>query len=391
MTAPLTLPQRILTSAHVTAAATHRSPTKSARLPIATFAIAIALLAIFIVELSCAVEPATGGDLSPLSLAGLGGLNRHLVLDLGEWWRLFTAPLLHMGLAHLGGNLIVLLVVGVFLEEIVGPQWFAALFFAGALGGSLGSLLWSSSHTVSIGASGAIMALMAAALACIIRRKCAHPTGWMLAILASTAFSDLTPMLVKAPHVDYNAHFGGFAVGVAFGIVLGRLYPDGAPAPRFSSSALIIALCGALASMFGFTAADLGYPKFVAQNQSFIPYSELPKSVAVMYARSAELVARYPKDPRAHYFRALSLLQVYDDLRAERELRAALSDPELLSYLPRPERFRIMVEGLLAAVLFDEHQVQAAQDMAKPVCLSNDDNPSVVEARNALKKIALCP
>jgi len=49
---------------------------------------------------------------------------------------------------------------------VIGHAWFAALFVVGALGGAAGSLAANAPNVLSVGASGAIMALLAAALVC---------------------------------------------------------------------------------------------------------------------------------------------------------------------------------------------------------------------------------
>ena len=133
--------------------------------PVLIWALLGVLAAVFTVELlfgvdhgGSAFEPSVG------TLIALGGLNGTLVLHDGEWYRLFSAPLLHGGMVHLGMNGLALLISGGLLERLVGRAWLLALFAIGALGGSLMSLAINPPTLVSVGASGAIMGLLAAGL-----------------------------------------------------------------------------------------------------------------------------------------------------------------------------------------------------------------------------------
>lgn len=77
----------------------------------------------------------------------------------GEWWRLFTAVFLHVGLWHLGFNLMALSQVGPPLEEIHGRGRLLVLFL---LMGGFANLAsgWMGISGISAGASGAIMGLI---------------------------------------------------------------------------------------------------------------------------------------------------------------------------------------------------------------------------------------
>ena len=55
-------------------------------------------------------------------------LNKYLVLNQGEWWRIFTVALVHAGLFHLGFNLYALMVLGNPLEDMLGRNKFLILF-----------------------------------------------------------------------------------------------------------------------------------------------------------------------------------------------------------------------------------------------------------------------
>ena len=80
----------------------------------------------------------------------------------GEWWRLFTATMLHGSAEHLTGNLVTFLLVGFLLEPMIGIGWFAAIYFTGGFAGAVLSTLLNGPDMLSVGASGAIMATLGA-------------------------------------------------------------------------------------------------------------------------------------------------------------------------------------------------------------------------------------
>lgn len=77
--------------------------------------------------------------------------------------RLFSAMFLHGGVDHLVGNMAFLLMLGLLVEGALGPWRYLALYLAGGIGASAGSLLWRwGEYGLMLGASGAIAALMGA-------------------------------------------------------------------------------------------------------------------------------------------------------------------------------------------------------------------------------------
>lgn len=76
----------------------------------------------------------------------------------GEWWRLGTYIFLHMGVWHLGFNLLALSQVGPAVEQLFGRDRMVLFFMATGVIAGAGRLLING-HGVSIGASGAIMGL----------------------------------------------------------------------------------------------------------------------------------------------------------------------------------------------------------------------------------------
>jgi rhomboid protease GluP len=328
--------------------------------------------------------PGAGLTLSYRSLMALGGTNGRLVFHDGQVWRLFTAPLLHASLAHISGNSLVLLFVGWRLERLIGRAWVAAIFFISALGGSLGSVLLNAEGPVSVGASGAIMGLLAAAFVCSfhlaafeIRNK-----------LRFLSLRCLIPALIPTSGlIDYSCHFGGALTGAALGFVLQVVWPEMEDRPRFGKAAGLVGGAGALLGLLAFLPVALNYSHFAAREAGLIPDAEIPHGQAEIMAKGAELSVRYPRDPRGHFFRALGDLTAQDAAAGEGELRAALAQGDVLDN-DMPPSLRNAITGTLALTLHDEGRDDEARPLATPVCAGVD--PGLAKLRAALGKARLC-
>ena len=99
-----------------------------------SFSLIALLFLIFWAEIANTSDFAFASSPSRRDLVAMGGVDGKLVFTDHEWWRVFTAPLLHASPSHIIGNTIALLFAGFILEPIVGPGWFGALFAVSALG-----------------------------------------------------------------------------------------------------------------------------------------------------------------------------------------------------------------------------------------------------------------
>jgi rhomboid protease GluP len=118
-----------------------------------------------------------------------------------------------------------------------------------------------------------------------------------------------------------------------------------------------------------------------------IPGSMLPKSNAEASAKAAELLAKYPRDPRSHLYQAGALIDRKDLAGAERELRAGLAEEEILRTKFKPE-FEGRIRGLLALVLSDGNRHEEAKIAAQPAC--GITAASFASMRALLLKAQLC-
>ncbi|MGE0786438.1 MAG: rhomboid family intramembrane serine protease [Sandaracinaceae bacterium] len=192
------------------------------RQPIATYALLAVNLAFFAAE----VALAGGVDANVRLLTRMGGIAPDLVRD-GEVWRLVSGTFLHSGVMHVAFNMLVLVILGRFVERLIGSARFLVLYTACALAGSIASTMFVNA-SVSVGASGALWGILAAQAvfafapgflpdAMVPGAKRAAITNLGLNVLASFR-----------PHVDWAAHAGGGIVGaLLLYFVLARGVPRG--------------------------------------------------------------------------------------------------------------------------------------------------------------------
>jgi rhomboid protease GluP len=262
-------------------------------------------------------------------------------------------------------NGIALYLAGVVLERLTGRAWLLALFAVGALCGSLMSLAINPPGIVSVGASGAIMALLAAACVCTYRLPVAAGRLAVQMNLLRVLIPSLIPLAAGGGHVDFAAHLGGAVSGALMGLALLALWPRDRARPRLSGVAAVLSGLAVAAYLLAFLPVLQHFPAYSAAR--LIPADALPKTDAEARAQSTDLVARYPHDPRARLFRAGALLSARDAAGAERELRAGLAEQEILQTQFKPE-LELRLKMILALVLSDEGRGAEAKTIAQPVC-----------------------
>jgi rhomboid protease GluP len=348
--------------------------------PWLTLGLLAVLVVVFIAEDKFAVTPAIKHSPSLATLFAFGALSRSAIMSAGEWYRLFSGPLLHSSITHLVANGIALVFGGWFLEWRLGRLWFFALFTISAVGGSLMSLAVEPSNiVVSVGASGAITGMFASVLICSFRA----PAGTaqqrrMLSISIRMLIPALIPTVsASGVHVDYGAHAGGALAGAALTLLLLRSWPESAPIPQWRSAAATLAVIG-LALFVG--SAGMVFANFRKYDVALIPQNELPKATAEYQERAAALVARYPGDPRSHLFLSDVLSDAHDNVGAERELRLALTTAQARSAF-FGKNMELLSRGALASFLAEQGRLEEARTVAHQACLSSSDD-------SALRKLA---
>jgi membrane associated rhomboid family serine protease len=135
----------------------------------------------------------------------------------GQWWRLFTAEMLHGHWIHFVLNLLSLLAVGRLLEVHASWVYLSTVFLFSALTASLASV-WLAPATTSVGASGAIMGLVGFLAVLGYRRRDVLPRVFLKSIVLSIGLTAAAG-LVAYNVIDNAAHLGGLLGGVILGVV----------------------------------------------------------------------------------------------------------------------------------------------------------------------------
>lgn len=372
-------------------AASDASAISQTRIPFASLGILALLSFVFAIEMNHAAPEAPGTP-SLETLVALGGIGRKLVFEHGQWWRIFTAPLMHGSVSHLVSNALGLLLAGWLLEPLIGRAWYIAIFTVGAVAGSIGSLL-ASDAIVSIGASGAIMALLAAVLVWCIPfedqlrgKRLRRYAVWMFV-------SALIP--AAGGHVDLGAHMGGAVAGGLFGFLLQIFWPETEERPGHTKLAAYIAAAGLAMSALSFAlTAALPTPKVGQDIQNaLIPESEMPHSTEEGIERSADLVRRYPDDPRGHLLHAMSYLRLRQLTDAQSEIRLAMAKSDQPGIRDLPD-FRISLRLMLAITMSVQGRIGDAKAVLLPGDCERAADPSATglePAYRQLRDTKICP
>jgi rhomboid protease GluP len=141
------------------------------------------------------------------------GQVNELVLHHGYYYQLLTSMFVHANIAHIGGNMIFLLVFGLRSEEMFSLPEYLAIYFLGGLTGNLLSLFLLPPLTPSVGASGAIFALFGGA-AVYARRSVSQ------SIIGALVYAFFLLLLSSGPGVNIFAHLGGLGTGLLIGYLL---------------------------------------------------------------------------------------------------------------------------------------------------------------------------
>lgn len=356
-------------------------------LPFLTIGLIAILATVFLAEVNRA-----GGNVLSIGLPALielGGSSGQLVFGAHQWWRIFTAPMLHGGLSHLIGNCVALFFAGRYLEPVIGLRWFGALYAICAITGSLTSLSEGAAITVSVGASGAITGLLAATLFCSYRMEDAKNRRRMQVIALRILVPAVAPAFLPGAgtsHVDYGAHVGGAVAGFAVAILLTMIWDKPTRRPRLPSLATGIAVLAGIFTAAGFGLAVLQGAGTVAAAapSGLIPQNDMPKDNADGLRRYADLVERYPRDPRGHYFRAEHFANRGDMAIAAEEMRKALA---LVQAQPDafPPQYAGSLKMTLALVIRAEGNPEAARAMAQEACGRSDADPGLLRTLRAQK------
>lgn len=133
----------------------------------------------------------------------------------GQAWRLLTSTFLHGGLIHLAFNMLTLQNIGAAIERFYRTGRLLALYFASGLGGALLSALLNDPRSLSVGASGAVLGLVAADLAMVMRVRYLSPQHFDRQLRGSALYLAMLIGIGFLPGsiIDNWGHIGGLVTG----------------------------------------------------------------------------------------------------------------------------------------------------------------------------------
>jgi rhomboid protease GluP len=367
-------------------------PGTGIRWPLLSIAILIVLVIVFWAEQHFPISPGHGTEPSLRTIIALGAVSRDLVAQ-GEWWRIFTAPLMHGDISHIVGNGIALFFAARFLEMIAGRAWLAALFTLGALAGVAASLAMNPPELVTIGASGAIMGLLAALFVLSFDNQVVKNTARMQRWTLFLLIPSLLPAAAGS-NIDVSAHLGGAIAGALAGFFLQATWSETRGTPNYQGAAAVVGIGGVAAAALSF-ALVASHFSISAAHAADIPEmrvmsaDDYPNDPAEADKKSAEYVRQFPDDPRAHFFRALFFMKNMDMTSAQSEIRTALDEKKVLDALPLS--FTSTLQIMLAATLVQQGRMEDARREAAPACASGDVMSSLDSIMSELKDEGICP
>ena len=141
----------------------------------------------------------------------------------GAWWQLVSSMFTHVDVWHIGLNMMALYILGPALERIMGRTRFLVVYLVGGLAGSVMVLWLSDPGGSTLGASGAIYALLGGLL--VTFRKARLDTSWLMQNLAL----GVVITVVGWRYISWQGHLGGLIGGLVAAAII-------AYAPRSSRS-----------------------------------------------------------------------------------------------------------------------------------------------------------
>jgi len=153
------------------------------------------------------------------------------VLFNGEWYRVFTAIFLHVGIIHLASNMWCLWNLGLLGEPLIGPFGLAAVYVLTGIAGNLLSLgvnvVWFRQESIGAGASGAVFGIAGILIVLLSNRRLPIPWPELQRLRRSVVqfavlnfVIGLGTVVIPVVRIDNLAHLGGFTSGLALGLPL---------------------------------------------------------------------------------------------------------------------------------------------------------------------------
>jgi rhomboid protease GluP len=169
-------------------------------------------------------------DPTPNQLLHFGATNADLIVH-GQWYRLFTATFVHVGLLHIATNMWCLWNLGLLGEPLLGPVGLVVVYLITGVAGNLLSLAfnvaWHHYDSVGAGASGAVFGIAGILIVLLSNKKL--PIPWLelkrlrrsvIQFAVLNLVIGLGTIFTNIIKIDNFAHVGGFLSGLALGVPL---------------------------------------------------------------------------------------------------------------------------------------------------------------------------
>ena len=168
------------------------------------------------------IETLAGGSDNQQVLVNLGANYAPYVTG-GDYWRLFTANFLHIGVLHIAFNLYALYIVGTEVEVFYGPWRFLVIYLLSGVSGAIASYAFT--YGLSAGASTAVFGLIGTLVAFFTRNRAVfgemsrRRLTNLIVVIAINLFYGLS-----VSFIDIWGHIGGFIGGFNLGWLLCPFY-----------------------------------------------------------------------------------------------------------------------------------------------------------------------
>ncbi len=168
------------------------------------------------------VQPSSENALTSVLI--LYGAKENHLIEQGQYWRFITPIFLHANLLHMGLNMLNLLMLGIFLERIMGPARFILIYLLTGIVSIITSFYFAP-DIVSVGASGAIFGLVGAYSIFVLIHRRAFRNGGVFTLLWLAVIIGINLGIgLVIPNVDNYAHIGGLCSGCLLGWLFAPVY-----------------------------------------------------------------------------------------------------------------------------------------------------------------------
>ncbi len=178
------------------------------KVPITIILVAINVIVFLVLEIM-------GDTIDGFFMVAHGAMNPSVILYNGDWYRLFTSMFMHFGGEHLLNNMLLLLVLGQYLERAVGPVKYLAIYLSSGIVGAFCSffhMLLMGENNIAAGASGAVFGIIGALVMVVFVHKGHYETFTTKRMLLMAALALYAGFSAKG--VDNVNHIGGLITGL---------------------------------------------------------------------------------------------------------------------------------------------------------------------------------